>query len=77
MTAPMKSPTAGYPRAWLALSFGDQRQYAGNAGYRDDPDRIYPRPRWSTGWRYFSDWAHTGYRIDSSGGLPIRALLSP
>jgi HNH endonuclease len=29
------------PPAWLALSFAEQRQYAGNAGYQDDPERIY------------------------------------
>lgn len=28
-------------RAWLLLSFGDERQYAGNPGYLDEPRRVY------------------------------------
>ncbi|HSF43519.1 MAG TPA: DUF3427 domain-containing protein [Thermoanaerobaculia bacterium] len=28
-------------RAWLLLSFGDERQYAGNPGYLDEPRRLY------------------------------------
>lgn len=28
-------------RAWLLLSFGDDRQYAGNPGYLDEPRRLY------------------------------------
>lgn len=28
-------------RAWLLLSFGDDRQYAGNPGYLDEPRRVY------------------------------------
>jgi len=27
--------------AWLVLSFGEERQHGGNAGYRDDPERVY------------------------------------
>jgi hypothetical protein len=29
------------PRSWLLLSFGDDRQYAGNTGYVDEPRRLY------------------------------------
>jgi putative restriction endonuclease len=29
------------PRAWLLLSFGDDRQYAGNPGYADKPRLLY------------------------------------
>lgn len=29
------------PRAWVVLSFGEVRQYGGNTGYRDDPERVY------------------------------------
>jgi putative restriction endonuclease len=32
---------AGRPRAWLLLTFGDDRQYAGNAGYDDNPAEFY------------------------------------
>jgi hypothetical protein len=28
-------------RAWLLLTFGHSRQYAGNLGYEDDPSRVY------------------------------------
>jgi 5-methylcytosine-specific restriction enzyme A len=28
-------------RAWLLLSFGDERQHAGNPGYLDEPRRVY------------------------------------
>ncbi len=28
-------------RVWLLLSFGDDRQYAGNLGYADEPRRLY------------------------------------
>ena len=28
-------------QAWLLLIFGDQRQYAGNIGYDDDPQSVY------------------------------------
>jgi hypothetical protein len=28
-------------QAWLLLTFGEQRQYAGNIGYDDDPQRVY------------------------------------
>ncbi len=28
-------------RIWLVLTFGDDRQYAGNTGYQDDPGRWY------------------------------------
>lgn len=28
-------------RSWLLLSFGDNRQYAGNPGYADEPRRLY------------------------------------
>ncbi len=28
-------------QAWLLLTFGDQRQYAGNTGYDDDPQKVY------------------------------------
>lgn len=28
-------------RTWLLLTFGDDRQYAGNRGYEDDPSRVY------------------------------------
>lgn len=28
-------------KAWLVLSFGEVRQYGGNTGYRDDPERVY------------------------------------
>lgn len=28
-------------KAWLLLSFGDDRQYAGNPGYLDEPRRLY------------------------------------
>ncbi|HSK78916.1 MAG TPA: DUF3427 domain-containing protein [Thermoanaerobaculia bacterium] len=28
-------------RTWLLLSFGDERQYAGNPGYLDEPRRLY------------------------------------
>lgn len=33
--------TGGGRRAWLLLAFGDERQYAGNLGYDDDPSRVY------------------------------------
>lgn len=29
------------PKAWLLSSFGDDRQYAGNTGYMDEPRRLY------------------------------------
>lgn len=32
---------AAQPRIWLLLTFGDDRQYAGNAGYHDDPRAFY------------------------------------
>jgi len=28
-------------RAWLVLSFGEERQHGGNIGYRDDAERVY------------------------------------
>jgi hypothetical protein len=28
-------------RVWLVLCYGDERAYAGNVGYSDDPDRLY------------------------------------
>ncbi|HEX8145018.1 MAG TPA: HNH endonuclease signature motif containing protein [Pyrinomonadaceae bacterium] len=28
-------------QSWLLLTFGDQRQYAGNTGYDDDPQKVY------------------------------------
>jgi len=28
-------------RAWSLIALGDDRQYGGNIGYRDDPQRIY------------------------------------
>lgn len=28
-------------KTWLLLTFGDERQYAGNRGYEDDPSRAY------------------------------------
>jgi hypothetical protein len=38
MTGTLKNPTA---RLWLVLTFGDERQYAGNAGYEDAPGKWY------------------------------------
>lgn len=29
------------PRAWLLLAFGEQRNYAGNTGYKDEVSKIY------------------------------------
>lgn len=29
------------PRAWVLLTLGDDRQYAGNLGYEDDPTAVY------------------------------------
>ncbi len=33
--------SVGPMSAWLLLTFGDERQYAGNLGYKDDPARVY------------------------------------
>lgn len=30
-----------HPNAWVLLTFGDERGWAGNSGYEDDPTRIY------------------------------------
>jgi len=38
MSATSKKSTA---RLWLVLTFGDERQYAGNAGYEDAPGKWY------------------------------------
>lgn len=35
------SGTPPDPSAWLLLTFGDERQYAGNQGYEDDPALVY------------------------------------
>jgi len=35
------SDDAMEPRVWLVLTFGEDRQYAGNAGYDDDPSSWY------------------------------------
>lgn len=35
------SGTPPEPSAWLLLTFGDERQYAGNQGYEDDPALVY------------------------------------
>lgn len=38
MTAELQSAKL---RTWVVLSFGDDRQHAGNAGYDDDPHKWY------------------------------------
>lgn len=38
MSAIEQKPRA---RLWLVLTFGDERQYAGNAGYEDEPGKWY------------------------------------
>lgn len=37
----MSHPAESLQRAWLVLTFGDDRSYAGNLGYADDPRQMY------------------------------------
>lgn len=50
------------PRCWLVLTFGDDRSYAGNLGYDDDPRTVY---------RYDSD-VQNHMRVSTSDVFVIR-----
>jgi hypothetical protein len=40
-TTSMPEGTVSDPRCWVVLTFGEDRQYGGNAGYEDTPNKEY------------------------------------